>query len=501
MNGFIGSGWFIPASLAIGAVAVVACRDETASSRTSMAAASVAPPEPKRPSRIFADADIAQVIQRQFQEDSLLHSEHVQVTVAQGIASLSGSVSNLLAKNRAVPIAEMIKGVRTVVDQITLNPIARTDQTIESDVAKALHDDVATRGCKIGVAVKDGAVTLSGTADSWQQKRMFGDVAEAVSGVKAIKNEVTVHYSVTRSDSEIVADVKNRLGDDAWLDGDLLEVTAAGHTVHLRGVVGSAAQKTRAYADGWVAGVDAVDDTGLTVDWSAARDQRGLRDYPVKSDEQVLQAVRDAFQFDPRLKTLQPQAAFHNGMITLTGIVSDAKARRAAEADARDTVGVWKVHDEVLVPPAGKPTDADIASAILRLLADDVLVPGGKSIHVSSTNGKIVLTGTVASAFERTSVLADVDRVAGVAEVDDELVIEQPPAEIKTSIDDHLDWDPMVESDHVSVTVAPNGDATLSGTLDSWSEIKAATKDALRGGATRVINVLKLKNHPELLVR
>jgi hypothetical protein len=48
--------------------------------------------------------------------------------------------------------------------------------------------------------------------------------------------------------------------------------------------------------------------------------------------------------------------------------------------------------------------------------------------------------------------------------------------------------------------MAPNGDATLTGTVDDWSEIKAATVDAVKGGATRVINLLKLKN-PELGVR
>jgi hypothetical protein len=59
----------------------------------------------------------------------------------------------------------------------------------------------------------------------------------------------------------------------------------------------------------------------------------------------------------------------------------------------------------------------------------------------------------------------------------------------------------MVQRDRVSVAMAPNGDATLTGTVDDWSEIKAATSDAIQGGATRVINLLQLKNHPELEVR
>lgn len=37
---------------------------------------------------------------------------------------------------------------------------------------------------------------------------------------------------------------------------------------------------------------------------------------------------------------------------------------------------------------------------------------------------------------------------------------------------------------------------TLSGTLDSWSEVRAAVDDAMLGGARRVVNVLQLKKRP-----
>jgi len=62
-----------------------------------------------------------------------------------------------------------------------------------------------------------------------------------------------------------------------------------------------------------------------------------------------------------------------------------------------------------------------------------------------------------------------------------------------------LFWDPTLEPDRVSVAVAPDGVVTLTGTLDSWGEIKAATDDAVWGGAARVINLIKLKNHPEVV--
>jgi osmotically-inducible protein OsmY len=110
------------------------------------------------------DADIAHAIQRHFQDEGVLRSEHVQVAVTQGVAILSGAVSNLMAKEHAVGVTETIRGVRSIVDQVTVAPGARTDEQIASDVRHALQLDIATRSYTIGVTVKDGKVSLSGTA-------------------------------------------------------------------------------------------------------------------------------------------------------------------------------------------------------------------------------------------------------------------------------------------------------------------------------------------------
>jgi osmotically-inducible protein OsmY len=482
------------------AAAQLCCHRDAVTSTTATATASAPVKEVKV--HALPDSDIAQAIQRHFGDESLLRAEHVQIAVKEGIATLSGSVSNLLAKERARNVTETIKGVRAIVDQVTVTPVVRTDSQLRSDIERAMHDDNATRPYAITIASADGKVTLSGTVDSWQQKSMFAEVAKEVPGVRALDNAIVVHHSATRPDSEILADVRNRFENDAWLDGDRLSVTVKDRVVHVSGLVGSVAQRERAGSDGWVAGTDGVDTEAVEVDWLAKNDQREqAQDHPLKSDTQIAQAVRDAFQLDPRLKTLVPEVVVHNGTVVLTGIVSDSKARLAAETDARDTLGVWSVRDEVRVQPGGKPTDADIVRAVTRQLADDTFLTNGRSLDVSIANGKVELKGTVASSFDRMNAVADVGRVPGVAEIDDQLIVQRPPEEIQSSIEDRLSWDPMVQRDRVSVAMAPNGDATLTGIVDDWSEIRAATNDARQGGATRVINLLQLKNHPELGVR
>lgn len=115
--------------------------------------------------------------------------------------------------------------------------------------------------------------------------------------------------------------------------------------------------------------------------------------------------------------------------------------------------------------------------------------------------GKSALQGKVSSGVERLDAVADVFSVPGVVEVDDQLTVQRTPAEVQSDITDRLLWDVMVQRDRVSVRVGPDGVATLTGTLSSWSEIKAASTDALLGGATRVIDLLKLKGHPEFVAK
>ncbi len=471
--------------------ALMACHRDTGTAQlTSASSATPAPTAKRMP---IPDPDIAQAITRHLKEDSAVRSERIRVSVKDGICTLEGSVGNLLAKERALRVAETLKGVRSVIDRIEVQPVVRTDDQLRGDVIRELQQDKLTSTHPITVAAKDGKVTLTGIAASWPEKGFFTQVAKTVKGVKAIDNQVAVKYPLVPSETQIAADLKHRLANDVWLDGNVITATVTGHTVHLKGVVGSVAEKARARSDGWLAGVDFVDDDGVVVDWAARDDQRHVIAYAFRPDAEVAQAVRDAFKLDPRLTTLEPQVAVHNGIVELTGAVDSAKSRRAAELDAKDTVGVSDVHDAAIVQPAGRPTDADIDRGVKRALAEDLLLPDTTALRASTSKGKVVLKGEVKSGFERFDAIADIASIPGVSEIVDETTLKRSPQDVKADIDDRLYWDATVERDRVKVAVAPDGVATLSGTLDSWSEIRAAVEDATLAGATRVVNVLELK--------
>lgn len=77
----------------------------------------------------------------------------------------------------------------------------RTDERIREDVSERLTDDWAVDARKIEIAVSGGEITLNGTVSSRDQKRRAEDLAEDVSGVKHVQNNLRVEQAQTWANS------------------------------------------------------------------------------------------------------------------------------------------------------------------------------------------------------------------------------------------------------------------------------------------------------------
>jgi len=91
----------------------------------------------------------------------------VDVSTSQGVVTLTGSVENLPAKERAVMTAKSVRGVTEVNDQLTVYALARPDDEIRADIQSALKQDPATKSYQTTVAVHDAIATLTGTVGSY----------------------------------------------------------------------------------------------------------------------------------------------------------------------------------------------------------------------------------------------------------------------------------------------------------------------------------------------
>jgi len=456
------------------------------------------------------DIDITLAVDRQLQKDEGVPAHLIDARTKDGIVTLSGPVENLLARERAAEIAATVKGVRSVINLIDVLSIIRTDAQIRTDVEHALLDDPATDLFDVKVNVQNGKVMLTGMVDSWQEEQLCVLVAKGVIGVKAVKSKIEVSQKSRRPDDEIKAEIERRLAYDVWVDEALIDIKVLGGNVILSGTAGSLAEKTRAFRSAWVAGVTSVEDKDLVVDWSRSRElRRTTENYPMKSDKEIKQAIKEAFFYDPRISPFKLAVSVENGVVALNGQVNNLKAKRVAEQDANNTVGVWLVRNHIKVRPdigphsSPKPdVDAELAKKIrLALLRNPYTHQ--HEIGVTVNNHLVMLDGTVNSNLAKTKAEDVVSAVRGVAAVTNNLRVmktwtPKDDWEIKKNIEDELWWSPFVDEDDVAITVT-DGTVTLIGVVDSLRERRVATENAYEGGAKHVRNELKVRYGPEAL--
>ena len=116
---------------------------------------------------------------------------------------------------------------------------ARTDEEIQRDVLNELKFDPRVQPNEIGVAVKDGVVTLAGWVDSYAKKWATEEAAHRVRGVRAVANDLEVRLptSAERPDPDIASAAAKALEWDAAIPIDRLDVTVSKGWVTLRGEV------------------------------------------------------------------------------------------------------------------------------------------------------------------------------------------------------------------------------------------------------------------------
>jgi osmotically-inducible protein OsmY len=449
----------------------------------------------------FTDEQITNAIETAFLTEEGVPFSPIDVEVNEGIVTLTGTVTNMLATERATAAAEITKGVRAVVNRIDVRPPPVEDYQLETDVATAIAEDPATDAYEVQVSTANGTVSLSGRVDSWQEKELAAKVAKGVRGVGALENNIEIEHTPVRSDEEIENEIKRLMQWDVRLDDALVDVKVENGIATLSGTVGSAAEKTRAMAKAWTTGVSHVDAEELEVKWWARDESLRAEKYLDREDGEIKDAVKDALLYDPRVTSFHPEVDVDSGVVTLRGVVDNLQAKQASEDDARHVVGVYSVHNLLKVRPQ---TDIDddkaLALDVEKALRRDVLVDQF-DISVIAHNGKVDLYGVVDSELERARTVSAAARTPGVIAVDDHLRTEETTVgksdvEIAQDIRHELFWSPFVNEDSVDVSV-DGGVATLTGTVDTWWDRERAEENALDGGARAVINRVHVRNAPE----
>lgn len=193
----------------------------------------------------------------------------------------------------------------------------------------------------IGVAAKDGVVTLSGHVPSLAEKEIAEHVTKRVVGVRAVVNQIVVKLLGTseRSDEDIARAVLHALEWDIWVPHRRLTVTVSKGWVKLEGDVDTQHEKLAAErAVQTLTGVQGV--TNL------------IRVTPIVNPSEIVSKIEAAFERSAIIDARRVQVESYKGQVVLRGTVRTWDERTAAERAAWAAPGVIEVENYIMVHPA-----------------------------------------------------------------------------------------------------------------------------------------------------
>ena len=222
--------------------------------------------------------------------------------------------------------------------------ITATDVRLRNAVVRQLDWDPEVDASAIGVAARDGVVTLTGSIDSYAGKLAAERVVKRIRGVGAVANDIKIRLLVERTDADIARDTLQALKVvPAFADN--VVATVHNGRVTLTGTVEWLFQKQHAEAIvQHVRGVAGVFNR-LTV-----RPKSGQRDI----QRRIVGALHHNADIDAR----GVHVALNEDVVSLTGTVETWTQREAAEHAAGNAPGVTRV-DNRLVVQAAEPHELE----------------------------------------------------------------------------------------------------------------------------------------------
>lgn len=189
-----------------------------------------------------AASDLSQDITEARQESQIwttyalspyLRALDIDVSVDQGVATLSGKVDEGVSKDLAEQIALGVSGITRVDNQIVVQAdYVRPKRSGDRSFGEVVDDASITavvkskllwskhaQGLSVNVETKSGKVTLHGTANSAAARELAGVLAQNTHGVVGVDNKLSVDgakATMTETVKETTGDVKQDISD-AWI--------------------------------------------------------------------------------------------------------------------------------------------------------------------------------------------------------------------------------------------------------------------------------------------
>jgi len=216
----------------------------------------------------------------------------------------------------------------------------KSDMQLRQDVEAELDWCAHVDARQVGVAVKDGIVTLTGRVDSYLERRCAEEAAQSIAGVRAVANDLSVDIPPAGrcTDADIAAAALEALKSRSGVPADRIRVVVRDGCIELQGKVSTWHQKTAAEA--------------------AVCSLRGVRSvnsvitiHPDLRPGDIARKIEAAFRRQAQLDERHIKVSSHGHTVTLDGVVHTWQERSRAEAAAWQAPGVAQVIDNLEVRP------------------------------------------------------------------------------------------------------------------------------------------------------
>ncbi len=207
------------------------------------------------------DMDLRIEVKEALDWEPSLDPRAINVSVKDGIVTLTGSVPSYPEKHVAEKAAGLIRGVKAVACELDVALPAfnsRSDQEIARAAADAIAWNTLLANAKIQVFVDKGRVTLEG-AVNWNYQRQSADRSvRYLAGVRDVNNHIVVKPIAEQV--AVKSQIQAALIRNARLDAERIVVEVRGDRVILSGNVQSWIERDEAERAAWASpGVGEVD--------------------------------------------------------------------------------------------------------------------------------------------------------------------------------------------------------------------------------------------------
>ena len=214
----------------------------------------------------------------------------------------------------------------------------KTDAQLKMDITSELEWDPSINATNVGVAVKEGVVTLSGHLDTYAEKHAIERAVQRVEGVQALAVELDVKLDPghKRSDSDIAAAAESALQWHALVPEDRVRVKVEKGWVTLTGEVDWEFQ--RASAEKAVRALTGV--VGLS---------NGITLKVKTTPANISTRIRDALARQAEREAKDIEVSVSGSVVTLSGKVHSWAERTAAQGAAWSAPGITQVVNRLSV--------------------------------------------------------------------------------------------------------------------------------------------------------